>query len=253
MAKSTKTIKVEDTGASYRVGPSTALLDEGSEALRLRLCEKYGKNNRWFPRMTYTKKQFFSIADVMEKFLSDARNGVEAAMVVSGHRTPVCKMTLDEDGVFHLEEIECDLFQGDNEPKIISDPESDEAKALLGKKVLVSYTRGFKEFRLMVLEELNADDRNCFRGTDIEGHPIGGGHIKEYVENLMPLDFSSPDVRDSLRGEWVHEKSSSKEMMLTSFFNDNGVWKANNRDAVTLMNEWEFLDGSVIGEVSANI
>ena len=140
--------------------------------------------------------------------------------------------------------------------KIICDPTSEEAKALLGKKVLASdcyvglQKVDSKLCKEGILERI-AEDNDCpFRfGIDLFQTYTFIREVIEEKPKYVPYDLSKPEVRDKLRGRWYRKKECNHEYCVTDFQTtmDNG-WIVDFKTAFDFLEECEWLDGTPCGE-----
>lgn len=118
---------------------------------------------------------------------------------------------------------------------------------MVGQLVQVSKCAIFDDVKVMTLEKIDPSNCRPFSGHDDMGNLIEGGYIREYVQTFKPLDLSDPEVRDMLRGKWLREKSTGKELMIGKFSKDS-EWVVNgNWTAEQLMRDWELIDGTFLG------
>ena len=144
--------------------------------------------------------------------------------------------------------------------KVLTYRDIDEAKKLVGKKVV--YSNCFKSINnfqdclgiandlgLLILNEVR-EDTGLYYPFWLEGHSRYQ-FIREVLPDkpeYEPYDLSDPKVRDSLRGEWfrdVQEDEDTPERMVTSFeCNEDGdEWCVNGiYTASTFLRDCVWLD-----------
>jgi len=129
---------------------------------------------------------------------------------------------------------------------IIVDPRSDEAKALLHKRVYASNGYNMNNKFTGVLESIDADSDFPFVVDDKKVM-----FIKEASQpKLECYDFSMSDVRRNLLGKIFVSKSGDREEMLVSFRIVNDRWVVNDKiTAYDLMTKYLWADGSECGVI----
>lgn len=106
-------------------------------------------------------------------------------------------------------------------------------------------------------DRLTAVDKNRERpfafGSDNESNVLWDVCIirkKEPKKKYVPFDLYRPEGRDKLRGKWIREKETNNEYCINSFlYSCDGYCTANGWGGKTLLNSFEFLDGTPCGEL----
>jgi len=268
---------------SFRINKSS--FDKESQGLITRFSvAKFGHVN-WKPQVTYPKSIAHSADDAEGAFLSDLVKGVPVIVRVDNKNKPVAKVTLrgkqyhfelttqyiggkEKDEPAETKPIATKPTEPVKEqpkpepvyseknpatiekpaPSIIVDPNSKEAKALIGRRVEISRSFLFTDKRRITLTKIEADSPMPFYGNTIDdGKQVSGVFIREYKVIRTPLDLEDKAVRDSLRGKWIFNKVTGQECLVSSFRKENGHYVCNGLDARTMMNSWELEDGGFLG------
>ena len=159
--------------------------------------------------------------------------------------------------------------------KVLAYKDIDEAKALIGKKVLASNVQALIESDKKCEEEGYPPDYKMIgilrEVNDKYLHPyqcyhqtlIGYQFIREVIEDQSdqseyePYDFDDPQVRDSLKGKQYKDKSdASHSIQIVSFYKDNYEEQGRTRSEVRIgyfnaeefLRECVWLDGTPCGK-----
>lgn len=250
-------------------------VDEQSQKLHERLSEKWYKGGKFRVKFVYTPSdEIHDAQSALKHFLGEISHGPKRLMKRgSGTEFHFADLTLKEDGYFHLEMTEAgaSLLETDWVPNIrrgkkgkasdaeavscmgkVADPDSEQAKALIGQCVEISETYVFADpFPKERIATLNAIDPTSsfpFRGIRDDGTEISGSCVRLHVPTMKPVDLADKGARESLRGKWIINTVTEEEMMIGRFRKcDDGLWRANGKTADELFRDWRFDDGSEIG------
>ena len=139
---------------------------------------------------------------------------------------------------------------------IICDPTSEEAKALIGKKVLASDSYvGLKKVdsklcKEGILERIDEDNDCPFRfGINLFQTYNFIREVIEEPKKYVPYDLSKPEVRDKLRGRWYRVTEEDIEHSVESFAPTKyGYVISGTYTAEGFFEECTWLDGTPCGE-----
>ena len=134
---------------------------------------------------------------------------------------------------------------------VIADPESAEAKVLVGMEVECSMLYSMRDSAVGKLVAINCGMTAPFAIRTAKGVMLNGYFIRPYERKDEPLELAKAEVRESLRGKWIVSKDGKSEFMVTRIVNDGGGWKVNGIGAICLMRDWTYADGSPIVSATA--
>ena len=137
----------------------------------------------------------------------------------------------------------------------------DEAKRLLGKKVVFSDNLNLIEndshcknesHQNSVLTHISDDNSRPF----VDSIGIKNQFIREVIEDdpeeprYKPYDLSDPAVRKSLRGRWYKRVDRNDfERAIDTFYCNDGRWTVNAYDAEYFLKYFNWLDGTPCGQL----
>lgn len=192
-----------------------------------------------------------------------------------------CAIAMDEDGemdplvgtVGKVSAIEDDSIEVDSKgdywfwpyfvlEKVEDEPEETNILFKVGDKVrIVREWEGFAEGNVPTVGEtgrIDSVDNGNIRVV-LDSDDDWWWYKSDAVELIkdesayIPFDLSDPKDRDFLRGKWVKTKQTESESLISSFkYTDGGGWQVHMpnvgfRTGKNLLEEFTFLDGSVIG------
>lgn len=138
--------------------------------------------------------------------------------------------------------------------KVLTYKNVDEAKKLIGKRVVASDTLfGAENYENLYREALGRGGI-CLSKV-VEGNPfpfrVSNGTVYQFIREVLPdkpeyepYDLSDPKVRDSLRGRWYKVEDTDDEEMVNGFqFSPyTEEWWVNRWDAVGFLKYCHWVD-----------
>ena len=140
--------------------------------------------------------------------------------------------------------------------KVLTYKNVDEAKKLIGKRVVASDTLfGAENYENLYREALGRG--GICLSKIVEGSPypfrVSNGTVYQFIREVIddelryePYDLSDPKVRDSLRGRWykVEDPDGTREEMVTRFLSPafTKTWEVNGWDGEYLLKYCHWID-----------
>ena len=138
----------------------------------------------------------------------------------------------------------------------------DEARRLIGKKVVASSTLYEAENDEDQYREALEHENICLLSKVVEGDPfpfrVSDGMIHQFIREVIddetckpryePYDLSDKKVRDSLRGKWFKNKHDTEEPVSNfCYFKNRSVWYVNGYSSKDFLENCTWLDGTPCG------
>ena len=140
--------------------------------------------------------------------------------------------------------------------KVLTYKNVDEAKKLIGKRVVAADTLfGAENYENLYREALGRGGI-CLSKV-VEGNPypfrVSNGTVYQFIREVIddepryePYDLSDPKVRDSLRGRWykVEDPDGTREEMVTRFWSSKftNKWEVNGWDEKYFLKYCHWID-----------
>ena len=144
--------------------------------------------------------------------------------------------------------------------KVLTYKDIDEAKRLVGKKVI--YSDVLKEIRTKADALASIWGRPVILTEVVEGNPfpfrVSNGTVYQFIREVIddetckpryePYDLSDKKVRDSLRGKWFKNKHDTEEPVSNfCYFKNRSVWYVNGYSSKDFLEKCKWLDGTPCG------